>query len=223
MIDIIISNIGDLIIAICGLLGIVVTSTLGYQYFRKKGKDHFCEDLFREYEKRSQELAMILRDLLSLSFVPSNYSDTQLEAIAKELSLFYFKYYLTLPTPVLHEIQCLFICLHYKGKHLYSYDRDLSGNDILIALKGEKEQEFMIKESSLMLRVDEEVIRRFYHIHKDKLSDTFLKIKARHVITIMHDSWNIDNIHEWKNILTKETIAQKEYRLSIAHNIVTQK
>ena len=81
----------------------------------------------------------------------------------------------------------------------------------------------MLKESSLMLRTDEEVIRRFYHIHKDKLSDTFLKIQARHVITIMHDSWNIDNIHEWKNILTKETIAQKEHRLSIAHNIVIQK
>lgn len=200
-------NVVTLLVSFMGIVGIVFTAILGYRYFRKQEEDKISITLFAEYEKRAQELAIILQDLLTLSFVPSNYTDEQIDEISKNLSLFYFKYYLTLPSPVLCEIQCLFTCLYHRGKHLYGSVKDESGINRIRCLQRQYEYERLIKDSSILLKHDEDVIRRFYETHKDRLPDNYIKFQARHVITVIHDSWNINNLHEWKKCLTKETIA----------------
>lgn len=203
-------NIITLLASSMGLIGIVITAILGYRYFRKQEEDKISITFFIEYEKRAQELAIILQDLLTLTFVPSNYSDEQLDEISKKLSLFYFKYYLTLPAPVLCEIQCLFSCIHYRGKYLFTAVQEESGIYRLKRLGRKKEYELLMKDSSILFKHDEDVIRRYYQTHKDRLPDNYIKFQARHAITVIHDSWNISNIHEWKECLTKITLAKKD-------------
>lgn len=210
--DIIIANFGEIFCGLCGVIGIVVTAVLGYIYFRKKENDKFSVELFREYEKRSQELAKILQDLLSLSFVQSNYTDKQLDEISRNLSIFYFKYYLTLPAPLLRELQCLYTCLYHKGKVMYSVSKDDMGMDKQVRVKKKDEYEYLMKDSSILLRHDVNVLREFYQRKSDRLPDTFIKFQARHIITVMHDCWNIKEIHNWRKCLAKETLAQKERR-----------
>lgn len=191
---------------VSGLIGYI----LGYIISRRKDKDDFSIALFQEYRTVANELETILKDLLSLSFVSSNYSDSQLNKIAEELSAFYFKNYLILPQTVLEEIQCLYTCLHHKGRRMFKTGKDELGNIVQRQLTKEEEQKYLMKDSSIMLRADEDVLRRFYKKYPDRLPDTFLKFQARHLLTVMHDCWNIKNIHEWKKRLSKDTIAQRE-------------
>lgn len=199
--------------AIIGLLGTIVGYFIGYIVARKKGKDDVSVSLFKEYRDVAGELESILKDLLSLSFSPKQYSEAQLKIIADNLSAFYFKHYMILPQAVLEEMQCLYTSLHYNGKRMYMVGRDEFGNKVQKEIKKPKQFEYLLKDTSIMMRTSERAIRILYKCHPEKLKNSYLNFQARHVITVMHDCWNIKRIYSWKNDLTKDTIAQKERKL----------
>ena len=72
--------------------------------------------------------------------------------------------------------------------------------------------ECLIKDSFLTHRTHKKVILRFHKLYPERLPDLFLRYQARHLVTVLSESWNIKNIHNWKSILGKETIAKKETR-----------
>ena len=205
----------DLLVAIIGLLSALVGSilgcTLGYSFSKRKSKDEFNANLFFEYQNIVQELVSILQGILSLSFYPIKHTKEELKSVEENLSSFYFKYYLILPQPVLEEIQCLHLCLHYNGHRIFMPIKGLSGNTIKYLNKKE-ELECLIKDSFLTHRTHKKVILRFHKLYPERLPDLFLRYQARHLVTVLSESWNIKNIHNWKSILGKETIAKKETR-----------
>lgn len=200
-------------IAVIGLLGTIAGYFIGYIVARKKGKDDVSVSLFQEYRDVAGELESILQDLLSLSFLPKHYSESQLKIIADNLSAFYFKNYMILPQAVLEEMQCLYTCLHHNGKRMYMVGRDEFGNKVQREIKKPNQFEYLLKDTSIMMRTSERAIRILYKNHPEKLKDAYLNFQARHVITVMHDCWNIKRIYTWKKDLTKDTIVQKERKM----------
>ena len=127
-----------------------------------------------------------------------------------DLSLFYFKHYLLLPQKVLEEIYCLNACLYHQGKFGFMMASEKTGKPLLRRRKSTEEKMQLAKNASVFLRGEETVLERFYNKHIDRQPDTILKCQARNVMTAVHDCWNISNIHEWKQQLSKQTIAQLE-------------
>ena len=200
-------------VAIVGLFATIVGYFIGYIVARKKGKDDLSVTLFQEYRNVAGELESILQDLLSLSFLPKHYSESQLKIIADNISAFYFKNYMILPQAVLEEMQCLYTCLHYNGKRMYMVGWDEFGNKVQKEIIRPKQFEYLLKDTSIMMRTSERAIRILYKSHPEKLKESYLNFQARHVMTIMHDCWNIKRIYSWKKDLSKDTIAQKERKL----------
>jgi len=198
---------------ICSLLGCVLGSggIIGLLFYLQKRKMIFSETLFSEYKNISQELVEILQDLLSLSFIPSKYTDEQLCEISENLSAFYFKYYLVLPQTVLLEIQSLYSSIYRKGDCMFLpvYDKKMKIY-VQRKLSSEKEQIDFIKDTSLVLRNSVESIIRFYKIHPERIADTFLKCQARHVITVLDREWNLKNMHKWSKHTRKTTLCKRE-------------
>ena len=195
-----------LIVAIIGSSGVI-----GFFFYRLKKKSEYNETLFVEYKSIAQELVEILKDLLSLSFIPNNYSDKQLNEIAENLSHFYYKYYLVLPQSVLREIQCLHSCLHRKGKRLFEYYKDEQSQFYKQRwIREEKRQIEFMKDTSIMLRSDVDAILRLYRQNPDYIADTFLKCQARHVIIALDREWNIKDIHKWSIRRKKQTLSMQE-------------
>jgi hypothetical protein len=200
----------ELWVAIIGVSGTIIGYFIGYIVARKKRKDIFSVALFQEYRDVADELENILKDLLSLSFIPKYYPASQLKDIADKLSAFYFKNYMILPQPVLEEIQCLYTCLHHNGKRMYVVGRDEYGNKVQKEIRKPQQFEYLLKDTSIMMRTSERAIRILYKDHPEKLKGSYLNFQARHVNTVMHDCWNAKKIFNWHNNLSKDTIAKKE-------------
>ena len=195
------------------LVGAILGSggVIGIFFYLQKRKAKYNETLFIEYKNIAQELANILKDLLTLSFIPSNYTDKQLDSIEQDLSAFYYKYYLVLPQSVLLEIHCLCSCLHHRGRRLFIPIMDKDEHIYVQRhLKRKNDQIKFIKDASLILRYNEKVIDRFYMKFKDRKEDTFLKCQARHVIVVLDREWNLKNMHKWAELRTKRTLYMQE-------------
>lgn len=198
---------------ICSLIGAFLGSggVIGFFFYRRKRRAEYDETLFAEYKSIAQELVEILKDLLSLSFIPNNYSDKQLNEIAENLSHFYYKYYLVLPQSVLREIQCLHSCLHRKGERLFDYYKDEKSQFYVQRwIRDEKKQIEFMKDTSIMLRSNVNAILRLYRKHPDRIHDTFLKCQARHVIIVLDREWNIKDMHKWSIRRKKQTLYMQE-------------
>lgn len=211
----------DIFVAIIGLLGALVGSTLGcalgYFFSKRQSKNEFNANLFFKYQNIAQELVDILQGILSLSFYPIKHTKEELKSVKENLSSFYFKYYLILPQSVLEEIQCLHLCLHYNGHRIFMSVKGPSGNTIKHIDKKE-ELESLVKDSFLTHKTNKKAILRFHELHPERTADIFLRYQARHLITVLNENWNIKKLHSWKNTLGKETIAKKEkkYNTKIA-------
>ncbi|MBR1878885.1 MAG: hypothetical protein IJ814_07800 [Paludibacteraceae bacterium] len=195
------------------LLGALLGSSgaIGLFFYLQKRKAEYNETLFIEYKNIAQELADILKDLLTLSFIPSNYTDKQLDDIAQDLSAFYYKYYLILPQAVLLEIQSLYSCLHHKGRFLFIPIMDKNEHVyVQRPLRMKNDQIKFIKDASLILRYNVKVIDRFYKKFKERKADTFLKCQARHVIVVLDREWNLKDMHKWAELRTKQTLYMQE-------------
>lgn len=197
----------------CMLIGAILGSSgvIGLIFYLKKRTAEYNETLFNEYKNIAQELADVLKDLLTLSFIPSNYTEEQLNNIAQNLSAFYYKYYLVLPQSVLLEIHCLYSCIHHKGRSLYTPVMDQNEHVyVQRSLKLKNDQIKFIKDASLVLRYNEKIIDRFYKKFSDRKSDTFLKCQARHVIVVLDREWNLKDIHKWAELRIKQTLYMQE-------------
>ena len=145
-----------------------------------------------------------------MSFSLSNYTDEQLNKIREDLSYFYFKYYLILPQKVLEEIYCLHACLYHKGRYGFTIEHKIGTKPTLRKLKSIEEKKQFMKNATIIMRSDDDILIRFYLQNKERISDSIIKCQARNVITAFHDCWNIQNLYDWRNQLAKKTIAQIE-------------
>lgn len=182
------------------IIGIVVGAVAGYLISRLQNKDKYSAQLFSEYTKMAQELAAILEELLTLSLRPRKYTTDYCNTIAKELSKYYFKYYLVLSQQVLEEISCLHACLQCGGKYFFMIDRTSQYTKIRPCKKAEEINILFADIALTQTRQYKEYPRIPNYIT--------LKCQARHVITVMHNSWDYKDIHKWQKKLPKRTVFQ---------------
>lgn len=194
---------------ISGLIGIVLGTFLSYIFFRKQNKDKYSASLFAEYKNIAQELAEILKDLLTLTLMPQKYSVEQCNEIDKTLGEFFFKYYLILPQPVLEEINCLHRCLLCGGKNIFIIKKEKNLPVLQIC---SKEEDIKALLEDVALVTSKRNLFEIYQINKRLPHCLNLRCQARHVITTMHDCWNLSNINKWEKQIPKKTIAKRKAR-----------
>lgn len=100
--------------------------------------------------------------------------------------------------------------MRHNGKRMYVVGRDEYGNKVQKEIRKPQQFEYLLKDTSIMMRTSERAIRILYKDHPEKLKGSYLNFQARHVITVMHDCWNAKKIFNWHNNLSKDTIEQKE-------------
>lgn len=191
----------------------VITAFLGaitaYLFSRRKNTDDFSATLFAEYRHIAQELAEILTDLHLQSLMPQEFSVKECKEIDNELGVFLYKYYLVLPQQVIEEINCLHECLLCKGNRLFII-KQKNGVPIVQPRNNDEVQQLI---EDVAIVTTGKTFADLYQRYKKLPNSIYLKCQARHVLTVMHDCWNLSNIHEWKKRLPKETIAQRKRRL----------
>lgn len=187
---------------IIGVTGLVTGSALGYCVFRLQQKNNYSAELFNEYKLKTQELAVILEDLLTLSMLPRHYSTEYCRNVDKELSKYFFKYYLDIPQEVLEEINCLHACLQCRGKYLFMVDKT-GGIPVLRPRRTTKELNDLFNDVALIMTWNLDGQKKIPR-------SIVLRCQARHVITVMHNCWKYKEIHKWPKKLPKRTVLQLE-------------
>lgn len=193
------------------ILGVIIGSFLSYVFSRKESKDKFSANLFMEYKNISQELADIFKELQLQSLMPLTVHKGIRDKIDKELAMFLYKYYLVLPQAVIEEINCLHECLLCNGSSIFMV-KQVYGLPEIQKRTTDKDVKDLL-ESVALIQVDGRSLFDIYNQYKRLPNSIFLKCQARHVIFVMHDCWNLSNIHKWKKQLTKMTIAQRKKKL----------
>ena len=174
----------------------------GYLIFRIKQRNTYSEKLFNDYIQMEQELALILEDLLTLSMWPCDCNTKFCNTIDNALSNYYFKYYLVLPQKVLEEISCLHACLQCEGENLYMVDRTKE-TPVLRPRETKEEKNNLFKNIAL---IETKLIEQNIRIPNYLV----LKCQARHIISVMHDSWKPEDFQRWQKKLPKRTVLQIE-------------
>lgn len=189
------------------IIGLALGAFLGHFFFRKESKDKFSAALFEEYKNIAQELAEILSKLKLQSLMPLSLTDNECQTIDDELGIFFYKYYLVLPQQVLEELNCLHECLLCRGEKTFvvKYEHAVP---IVQPRISDDEVRDLIREVALVTK--NRGLFDIYQRYKRLPRFVNLKCQARHVITVMHDCWNLSNIHEWEKRLPKQTISQIE-------------
>ncbi len=196
-----------------GIVVLVAGAVVGYFISKLQHRDDYSEKLFNDYIQMEQELALILEDLLTLSMWPCDCNTKFCNTIDNALSKYYFKYYLVLPQEVLEEISCLHACLQCGGEELYMVDRTKE-TPVLRPRKTEEEKNKLFKNIAL---IETKLIKQ----NKIRIPNyLILKCQARHVISVMHDSWKPEDFQRWQKKLPKRTILQIEE--SINHKNITK-
>lgn len=179
------------------ITGIVLTITsaisgaaVGYGIYRLKHRNNYSAQLYNEYKQMAQELAAILEDLLTLSMRPQKYSHEFCMALDKELSRFYFKYYLVLPQSVLEEMGCLHACLQTEGKYFFMVEKTKEPHVLRRCETAQEINNLFTDIALTKTRTYEKYTRIPNYIN--------LKCQARHVIIVMQDCWSSKDFHRWQ-------------------------
>lgn len=188
------------------LVGIVLGAVLAYLFSRKGSMDDLNKTLLTEYKNISQELAEILKDILTLSLKPEKISAEKCKEIDISLGDFVFRHFLVLPQPVLEEINCLHVCLTCGGKKAYIVKHEGS-LPVLQPRASDDDIKNILEDVAIVT-----TRRTLFDIYKKygKLPQSvILKCQARHVMIVMNEHWNLSRFNEWAKSLPKTTIAKR--------------
>lgn len=155
----------------------------------------------------AQELALCMQDFLPLSLKPQGYTKETIRKADKELSTFFFKYYLILPQIVLEEISCMHACLQQNGERVYIGDRT---NKIPLIRSCEHEEETLEFFKEVTIFRTKKNWAEIYLKYKRVPKYIALRCQARHVIAAMQSTWQYKDMYSWKEQMQKKTLAQIE-------------
>lgn len=197
----------SLIGAMASIIGIVIGAVLSYRYFRKKEQDKFSKELYFKYQELAQELASCLQEFLPLSLKLQGYTEETFCRVDRELSNYFFKYYLILPQSVLEEISCMHACLRQNGNKIYIVDRT---KDIPFIRSCEYEKETLEFFKEVTIFRTRKNWAEIYLKYKKVPKSIALRCQARHVIAAMQSTWQYKDMYSWKEQMQKKTLAQIE-------------
>ena len=199
----------DVLVAFSGIAGIIIGYLLRYLFSRKENRDKLNATLFAEYKIFAQELSDILKDIELQSLMPQKITTEKCYEIDNALGVFLYKYYLTLPQPVIEEINCLHECLLCGGKQAFIVKRK---DDLPVLLPRTSDEDIRSLLEEVAVVTPKRNLYEIYQTYGRLPKSILLKCQARHVITVMHNCWNHSNIYEWQKRLPKKTIAQTRRR-----------
>ncbi len=197
----------SLVDAIAGIGGIIIGALLGYIYFRKKEQDKFSRDMYFRYQELAKELAICLQTFLPLTLKPQGYRARICQEVDRELSSFFFKYYLILPQSVLEEISCMHACLQHNGDKIFIVDKS---NEIPLIRSCEYENETLKFFEEVTIFRTKKNWAEIYLKYKRVPRYIALRCQARHAIAAMQAAWQYEDMYSWRKQMKKRSLAQMD-------------
>lgn len=194
----------EVLIALISVLGGAI---LGYyfDFFKQKREENI--KLYETYISFTQEIAIVLKDLLKLSLKRQKINKDNLEKIKNEISLLYFKYYIFLPQEVLLELNCLHSCLQSNGTILYVVKKD--GKNMTIARCEDKEKIREYCHNATLIDNGLDVLNRII-VNYNLAQYMILNFQSRMLIRQIDNFCGGDCIFKWNKYIKKKTVYDLE-------------